>query len=228
MGQDNKIRKKLNAREIQPSPQSWDRLDAMLSVKEEKKNKRGFGWLYIAASFLVFTGLGFWLYPDSTEIIIPENNNIVITNGNLPSESDKVKNANQDGVVKDKMNNVILVQQEEKIVNKIMPKEVVVKTDIVVAESLRKDNILVKKQQVNISSLNVSPEKLLASVEKTIQSDINVTVLNSKKSSVKVNPNSLLSSVEGEMDEEYRETTLDKLKRNFNHVKTAVAKRNYE
>ena len=78
MGQDNKIREKLNAREIQPSSQSWDRLDAMLSVKEEKKNKRGFGWLYIAASFLVFTGLGFWLYPENKEVT-PVENNIVVS-----------------------------------------------------------------------------------------------------------------------------------------------------
>ena len=36
---DNQIREKLNAREIQPSAQAWDRLDAMLTVSEEKKTK---------------------------------------------------------------------------------------------------------------------------------------------------------------------------------------------
>ena len=54
---DNQIREKLNAREIEPSAKSWDRLDAMLSVQEEKKPKKGFLWLYIAASFFVFFGL---------------------------------------------------------------------------------------------------------------------------------------------------------------------------
>ena len=37
---DNQIREKLNAIEIQPSAQAWDRLDAMLAVSEEKKSKK--------------------------------------------------------------------------------------------------------------------------------------------------------------------------------------------
>ena len=36
---ENQIREKLHSREIQPSAQAWDRLDAMLTVAEEKKNK---------------------------------------------------------------------------------------------------------------------------------------------------------------------------------------------
>ena len=34
---EKQIREQLNSREIQPSKKSWDRLDAMLSVAEEKK-----------------------------------------------------------------------------------------------------------------------------------------------------------------------------------------------
>ena len=33
------FREKLNQREIEPSNKAWDRLDAMLSVAEEKKPK---------------------------------------------------------------------------------------------------------------------------------------------------------------------------------------------
>ena len=36
---EKQFREKLSSREIQPSAQAWDRLDAMLSVAEEKKNK---------------------------------------------------------------------------------------------------------------------------------------------------------------------------------------------
>ena len=43
---EKQLREKLNKREIQPSAQAWDRLDAMLSVAEEKKNK-AFFWLVI-------------------------------------------------------------------------------------------------------------------------------------------------------------------------------------
>lgn len=34
---DNNIQQKFNSREIEPSAQAWDRLDAMLTVAEEKK-----------------------------------------------------------------------------------------------------------------------------------------------------------------------------------------------
>ena len=56
---DNQIREKLNAREIQPSAQAWDRLDAMLTVSEEKKPKKGYGWFFVAASTILFFGFGF-------------------------------------------------------------------------------------------------------------------------------------------------------------------------
>ena len=44
---ENQIREKLNSREIQPSAQAWDRLDAMLTVGEEKKNKAFFFLLQV-------------------------------------------------------------------------------------------------------------------------------------------------------------------------------------
>jgi hypothetical protein len=37
---ENQIREKLNSREIKPTEMAWDRLDAMLSVAEEKKTAR--------------------------------------------------------------------------------------------------------------------------------------------------------------------------------------------
>jgi hypothetical protein len=49
---ENQFREKLNKRTISPSENSWDRLDAMLTVAE--KPKRNFRWMYFAASFLGF------------------------------------------------------------------------------------------------------------------------------------------------------------------------------
>jgi low affinity Fe/Cu permease len=73
MGQnklESQIKEKLNAREIQPSAQAWDRLDAMLSVVEEKKTKRSFGWLYIAAGITVLLIAGmFFFSQNSTDTI---------------------------------------------------------------------------------------------------------------------------------------------------------------
>ena len=78
---ENQIKDKLNAREIQPSAQAWDRLDAMLTVTEEKKTRsfifflssRKFG---IAASFLVFLSVGLFFF--NQENLSSNTNNEVI------------------------------------------------------------------------------------------------------------------------------------------------------
>ncbi len=72
---EKQIREKLNSREIQPTSHAWDRLDAMLSVAEEKKTKRSFGWLYIAAAILVFVSVGMFLY--NHEATIPASETVV-------------------------------------------------------------------------------------------------------------------------------------------------------
>ena len=55
---EEQFKELLNSRELQPSDKAWDRLDAMLSVAEEKKTKRSFGWLYMAASIIGFLFVG--------------------------------------------------------------------------------------------------------------------------------------------------------------------------
>ena len=75
---ENQIKEKLHSREIQPSVHAWDRLDAMLSVAEEKKTRRPFGFLFIAASITVLLTVGiFFLTQRSTEI--KPQNNVVTT-----------------------------------------------------------------------------------------------------------------------------------------------------
>ena len=104
---ENQIREKLNAREIQPSPQAWDRLDAMLTIAEEKKTKRSFflsfSFIGIAASVLVFVTLGLLLFnQNATKIETPnavvgteiKKDNVEIPNSKfqIPSTKDKQEN----------------------------------------------------------------------------------------------------------------------------------------
>jgi hypothetical protein len=55
---EKQLREKLSSREIQPSAQAWDRLDAMLSESEERKTRRPFGFLFIAASITILLTVG--------------------------------------------------------------------------------------------------------------------------------------------------------------------------
>lgn len=213
MGQDNKIREKLNAREIQPSPQSWDRIDAMLSVKEEKKNKRGFGWLYIAASVLVFTGLGFWLYPENKEVIPVENNIVVEENNKIDTNRlvlDSLKT--EEVLVESKIQSN---SQEKAIQPKVIEKKILNQENNVIAVNSNQMNNI-KKPDNTIAQNEVEEDAVI------------IQVLNKKPFKIKIDANSLLSAAENEMDNEYKETNLDKLSRNFKEVKSALANRNYE
>lgn len=88
---ENQIKEKFNAREIQPSAQSWDRLDAMLTVAEEKKPKSFLFFLTsrnlgIAASFLVFLSVGLFFFNQENNSSIPNNEVIVETEVQKPAD----------------------------------------------------------------------------------------------------------------------------------------------
>ena len=221
---DNQIREKLNAREIQPSAQAWDRLDAMLAVSEEKKPKKGYGWFFVAASTILFFGLGFFLFNsnETTEI----NNSIpIVTTINEEIDSAETTKINQISV---KEEQPVLVQNEMNFSKTQTNKKSEEANKLTKEENLTKDNSssIIHHPSPN-SYKYVSPENLLAEVqtgEKVITSDKKI----SPKAKMKVDANSLLTNVEKELDENHRETTLDKLNRKFKDAKSALANRNYE
>lgn len=221
---DNQIREKLNAREIQPSAHAWDRLDAMLTVSEEKKPKKGYGWFFVAASMILFFGLGFFLFNtnETTEI---NNSTPIVTTINEETDSVKTNETNEISVENVKP---VLVQNE--VNNSKQTRNIKsVETDKVIkSESVLQEKITPNIQRPTSNTYKyVSPENLLAEVqtgEKVITSDKKIT----PKPKMKVDANSLLTTVEKELDNTYRETTLDKLNRKFQDAKSALANRNYE
>jgi hypothetical protein len=118
MGQnklENQIREKLNSREIQPSAQAWDRLDAMLTVAEEKKTKRPYGWLYIAASVLVFATLGLFLFNQKETGIQPQNN--VVGTEVKKDSTQKGQNKSETPIIGKSQENPVVVAADNKAIN---------------------------------------------------------------------------------------------------------------
>ena len=72
------FREKLNNRTIEPSDKAWDRLDAMLSVAENKKPKGKNKWLYIAASVVGFLLVGTFFFNQKKNTLETTKNAIVI------------------------------------------------------------------------------------------------------------------------------------------------------
>ena len=220
---DNQIREKLNAREIQPSAQAWDRLDAMLAVSEEKKSKKGYGWFFVAASTILFFGLGFFLF-NSNETIEINNSTPIVTTINEEIDSAETTKINQISV---KEEQPVLVQNEMNFSKTQTNKKSEEANKLTKEENLTKDNSssIIHHPSPN-SYKYVLPENLLAEVqtgEKVLK-----TEKISPKAKMKVDANSLLTNVEKELDENHRETTLDKLNRKFKDAKSALANRNYE
>ena len=220
---DNQIREKLNAREIQPSAQAWDRLDAMLAVSEEKKSKKGYGWFFVAASTILFFGLGFFLF-NSNETIEINNSTPIVTTINEEIDSAETTKINQISV---KEEQPVLVQNEMNFSKTQTNKKSEEANKLTKEENLTKDNSssIIHHPSPN-SYKYVLPENLLAEVqtgEKVLK-----TEKISPKVKMKVDANSLLTTVEKELDENYKETTFDKLNRKFKDAKSALANRNYE
>ena len=221
---DNQIREKLNAREVQPSAQAWDRLDAMLAVSEEKKPKKGYGWFFVAASTILFFGLGFFLF-NSNETKEINNSNPIVTTINEVMDSTEANKINQISVEKEQP---VLVQNEVNYSKTQKNKKSKETNELIKPENDLEEKITPNSQlQTPNSYKYVSPENLLAEVqtgEKVITSDKKIR----PKVKMKVDANSLLTNVEKELDENHKETTFDKLNRKFKDAKSALANRNYE
>ena len=82
---DKKIREQLERREINPSLNSWDKLNAQLDDKETKSTKK-YWWLGIAASFLAGILLTSLVFNDSYVKVTPK-----VVNGNSSEEIKKVE-----------------------------------------------------------------------------------------------------------------------------------------
>ena len=241
---EKQFREKLNAREMQPSAQAWDRLDAMLSVAEEKKTRKPFGFLFIAASILVFATLGLFLFNQNgaeinttntvvgteTKIDTAQNktesiqspivesqkqNNAVATSNVQPANGNQQPTTNHQGV---SINNQSTTHQNQIIKDK----EIVFQNSSDVAQKdlpriMEQTQIVVGKQKTSKSD-----ESFLADLDKSVKESTN------KKSTLTVDAKSLLSQVDGEVEYTFREKMLKKINKNYQEVKVALANRNNE
>ena len=233
---ETQIKEQLNAREIKPTEMAWDRLDAMLSVAEEKKSKKGFGWLSIAAVFVGLLFGGFVLFqlnsndiqiensvvnqesnPDKVETSTENQNEIVPSTTEISTEVAQVKSTNNKrSIINQNQNqNQNHHQSNQKSIQNDNP---VLEKQELIADNSLSDEIKIEPN-IKVVPITVNPDLLLAVVESNKKEK-------GSKSSLKVSAKSLLAQAEGEQKQDFKETRFQKLKRNFKTVKTAVSNRN--
>src|SRR6478672_6071301 len=240
---EKQIREKLNSREIQPSAQAWDRLDAMLSVAEEKKTKRSYGWLYIAAAILVFASVGLFFY--NQENTIPVNETVVGIENNkdtiqenateIAAKENAVSTDNssqqneqmQQSASSDKRSNN---QSNQSIINKSAVAQNQKSTTRGEANQKTNSSSIINKEKaiefqtssdVAVKDIpKVMTENKAIVVEKATSTNKDAVAATEVKKSeanskVKVNANSLLSEVDGELDLTFREKVFKKVNKNY-------------
>lgn len=233
---ETQIKEQLNAREIQPSEMAWDRLDAMLSVAEEKKTIRfsflSFQSIGIAASVLVLVSLGLFFFNQKETVVKPKNN-VVVKEKTSDNNNNKINgnsfNPNQQSqqVAQNPKPETRNSQPFKKSFNQNNQKTIVNPVINQNKEIQFQNNEVIAQKELPV----VEPKKELISKPSTVNAD-DLLASTSKKSEskpkIKVNANSLLSQVDGELDQTFREKVLTRVSKNYQEVKVALATRNQE
>lgn len=229
---EKQFREQLNSREIKTSQMAWGKLDGMLTEAEEKKPKRSFTWIYIAASFVGFLLVGTALFNNFDTVKINKTAPVVLEQ--IASENILEK--------KKENNEVILLHQiQEKQLHKEVadndnqnkqPISLKNKKEVLILNQGKDTAVAsseIKNDQLASTNRYVSAEKLLAEVSdaKFEPKGTDKAHQRSRKN-ISVDPNALLSGVEIELNQSYRESAFDRLNKKFNAIKTVLVNRNYE
>lgn len=230
---------KLNKREISPSANAWDRLDAMLAVAEEKENKpkRNFGWLYIAASIAGFLLIGTIYLSSTQELIDSRRNNVVFENNgqkpleNQSSQNGQISNPTDSSaiaetsipIVKDSNSNYPRIIKQIPNIRKTANESQLAENTINQNQINQNQQNSIINQKTNSASdvvlaNNLKADELLAMAQKSNQE--------TSKTSVRVNAKNLLSQVDGELDRTFREKVINSVGKNYRSAKVALANRN--
>jgi hypothetical protein len=235
MEQDNfnkNIQEKFNFRTIEPTETTWNKLDAMLTLAEEKKQPKIFFWLSIAATFLLFTGVGYVFFqqnektkltPSSEEVVTSKINSETETHqqstkeNSVSFENELADNPTTNTSSETKKSTTIHTAQNVDSKLEIYETALLKQQKVITINEVKKES---PKQEIKEPTYNyTTPETLLAEVQGQKKPSNTVSF----KSTLRVNPNDLLQAVESELDQTFKEKTITKLKQ----AKSAFVNRNY-
>jgi hypothetical protein len=224
---EKEFRYKLSQREINPNENSWDRLDKMLTAQEEKAKKK-YSWIYVAASLLGFVFLGTFFFNQMDKNLAIESKEVVI--GKSPKVMPKI-DVLSTLPLESKSEVAVVISEAYKPKKNSRGANSISQNRNQVVQNSDSDNLIpinekkysYQKEEKDISSNTneKSIDEMLALAKTTLKSD-------DSKTTVKVNSNNLLSQVDGELELSFREKVINKVSKNYQTVKVALANRNLE
>jgi hypothetical protein len=223
---ETQFREKLNSREIKPSRMAWNKLDAMLSVSEKPKRKN-FTWIYFAASFVGFLLIG-TAYFSQTERNIEKQRNAVVNQDRIipktivdPTIVVNTKREERKSLVTNVVQKAALKSSRKP---KLIEQSIVVKNNQNQVAEVSISNQKIEQKSIKPQTNTVSVDELMAAVENPSKKENHLN----PKPVVHVNASNLLSQVDGELELSFREKVINKVSKNYQTVKVALANRNLE
>jgi len=230
---EKQFKEQLNSREIKPSEMAWSKLDAMLtaadpsnSVQAKQKPKTKFPWMFMAASFVGFLLIVTVYFNQKENVIRNEKNDIVIQNDIAPKTTIIPDNAIEQQA-EERKSVVATAVQIPTLNTNIIPKF--------------KESAIIKNNQNQVTEVSINnqtkEQKTIKSQTNTVSVDELIAVVGNplkkenqsgQKSVVHVNAGNLLSQVDGELEFSFREKVINKVSKNYQSVKVALANRNLE
>ena len=230
---EKQFKEQLNSREIKPSEMAWSKLDAMLTAADpsnseqaKQKPKTKFPWMFMAASFVGFLLIVTVYFNQKENVIRNEKNDIVIQNDIAPKTTIIPDNAIEQQA-EERKSVVATAVQIPTLNTNIIPKF--------------KESAIIKNNQNQVTEVSINnqtkEQKTIKSQTNTVSVDELIAVVGNplkkenqsgQKSVVHVNAGNLLSQVDGELEFSFREKVINKVSKNYQSVKVALANRNLE
>lgn len=236
------IREKLQKREIEPSIDTWDKIEAQLGEVESKPKYGKVYWYAIAASFIgvLLVSIVFFNNGLENESVIQVVDVVKEDSNNIkPEKKMQNKTSSVEEVVAQETLSIPLKESKKEpqkfeapikndfVLNDYKEKETLVEEKIKRDEQELIDNKLnqllktvVSMEQQNITVTDAEIDSLLMTAQRELLTD-RVFQENGK-----VDAMALLNEAEDELDRTFRGQLFEKLKDGFFKVRTAVADRN--
>ena len=230
MKNTNNIKEHFQAKTIQPSENSWNKLEGLLN-DNEKKQSRKIGYLkYVSIACFLLIGLIIWNY-NTIEIPINKGQEVVIEqhkNTAIEKENKEINTINENKEVIVSNSNIEDFNSKKEI--EITQKNIKNEPIFTLHQENNQQNILEKKDNLLNKELNlVNDKKEILAFEKTNEKqNENIENREIAQSKISIDADLLLKSAEKDLDLEHRDKTLTKLKNGFNQIKTYVNNVNYE
>ncbi len=216
---ENQVKEALGERQIEPRPESWDRLNAMLTANEAKPVRKFFPYWNIAAAVAVFIGLfSFYLFQSEpvVDVALPKNE-VVSTESSVPKSVAK-QTVETTEVLVNKENQSRSFNHQSNQINQSKSSnntQLGIQTSNAVA-SLSVDTVSTTKTSEKWAVAPVSDQALVASLSDKLN----------KRPRFKTNPNALLEASNQKAEREYQNQMVATVVKRFNEVKGVVQNRN--